>query len=149
LRWGRDRFETVAPGASLPVRSPVISMVEAPDGKIWMGTQDEGLFYLSEGRVTPVTKGLPDRKINALLPVGKRDVWVGTDKGVTRWNGREMTAAGLAPALRQAAALTMLADRESNVWIGTTDGLLRVNASGVSVLDDREDRSRTAVTALF
>ena len=149
LRWRRERFEAVAHGASLPVRSPVISMEEAPDGKIWVGTQDEGLFYLSEGRVTPVTKGVPDRKINALLSVGKRDVWVGTDKGVTRWNGREMTAAGLAPALKQAAALTMLADRESNVWIGTPEGLLRVNASGVSLLDNREDQTRSAVTALF
>ena len=149
LRWSMGRFETLSPGSSLPPRSPVISMGEAPDGKIWMGTQSEGLFYVSEGRVTPVMKGLPGRGINVVLPVGTRDVWVGTDKGIVRWNGTEITADGIAPALKGVVALTMAVDRESNIWIGTADGLLRVNAKGVSVLEDREDRSRTAVTALF
>jgi signal transduction histidine kinase/ligand-binding sensor domain-containing protein len=149
LRWRNGRFEAISPGAFLPARSPVISIAEAADGRIWMGTQDEGLFYLSEGRVTPMRKGLPDPKINAVLPVGTRDVWVGTDKGIVRWNGTEITAEGLDPRLRRVAALTMLADRESNVWVGTTEGVLRVNAKGVSLLEDGEDRSRTPVTALF
>ena len=157
LRWNRDRFEAVAPGASLPVRSPVTSIAEAPDGGIWMGTL-EGLFHLSGGRATPVTKGLPDPRVNAVLVVGPRDVWVGTHDGVVRWNGTELTSSGLPPALRHVDALALSADRESNVWIGTTEGLLRVNAQGVSVLEDREDvadrrelreRSPTAVTALF
>jgi signal transduction histidine kinase/ligand-binding sensor domain-containing protein len=157
LRWRGNRFEAVAPGASLPVRSPVTSIAEAPDGGIWMGTL-EGLFYLSGGRATPVTKGLPDPRINAVLLVGPRDVWVGTHDGVVRWNGTELTSSGLPPALRHVDALALSADRESNVWIATTEGLLRVNAHGVSVLEDREnvadgrgrrDRSRTPVTALF
>ena len=105
-----------------------------------------------------MTKGLPDRRVNAAAVVGPRDVWVGTDNGVVRWNGTELTSSGLDPALRHVDALALSADRESNVWIGTTEGLLRVNAHGVSMLEDREDvadrrelreRSATAVTALF
>jgi ligand-binding sensor domain-containing protein/signal transduction histidine kinase len=148
LRWSGQRFEQVAPGASLPVRSPVTSIAEAPDGRIWMGTL-EGLFSLSGGRATPVTKGLPDPRINAVLAAGPRDVWVGTHDGVVRWNGTELTSSGLPPALRHVDVLALAADRESNVWIGTTEGLLRVNAHGVSVLEDRDRGSRTAVTALF
>lgn len=148
LRWNGDRFETIAAGAFLPVRSSVISMGETENGTIWMGTQGEGLFYLSGARVTPVSKGLPDQKINVILPVGNRDVWVGTDRGIVRWNGTELTSEGVAPALRDVAALTMSVDRGSNLWIGTARGLLRFNALGVSALDGG-DRSRTAVTALF
>src|SRR5207245_8453256 len=113
------------------------------------GTQGEGLFYLAQGRVTPVTKGLPDRTINAVLPVGARDVWVGTNEGMVRWNGNEITADGLAPSLRRIAVSTMTLDRDSNIWIGTANDLLRVNSRGVSRLEDRGEESRLAVTALF
>jgi signal transduction histidine kinase len=146
LRWGAGRFETVAPGVLLPARSPVISMVQAPDGSIWMGTHGEGLFYLRDGRVVAVTQKLPGRRINALLPVGARDVWVGTDTGVARWNGSAVSTEGLDPALRTVAATAMIADRESNVWIGTDRGLLRVNARGVSRF---EREAGVPVTALF
>jgi signal transduction histidine kinase len=149
LRGDGERLEAIAPRASLPARSPVTSMGEGADGRIWMGTQSEGLFYLAQGRVTPVTEGLPDRTINAVLPVGARDAWVATRAGVVRWNGSGITTDGLAPSLRRAVASTMIADREANVWIGTADGLLRVNARGVDRLEDRGPAARLAVTALL
>ena len=31
--------------------SPVISMTETSDGRVWLGTRDKGLFYISQGRV--------------------------------------------------------------------------------------------------
>ena len=69
----RDRQRRAAlgsPGASrrslparcCPARSPVISMVQAPDGRIWMGTHGEGLFYLRDGKVVAVTENLPGRQ---------------------------------------------------------------------------------------
>ena len=44
-----------------------------------------------------MTQGLPGRRINALLPVGARDVWVGTDAGVVRWNGTAISTRGARP----------------------------------------------------
>ena len=149
LRWSGVRFETLAPRAELPARSPVTSMSEAADGRIWMGTQDAGLFYLAQGRVTAVSKGLPAAAVAAVLPVGAHDVWVATSKGIARWNGSELTTDGLEPSVRRAVASTLTVDRDSNVWIGTADGLLRVNARGVARLQDREPSPRFEVTALF
>ena len=149
LRWSGGRLETLAPHAALPARAPVTSMCDAADGRIWIGTQGEGLFYLARGQITAVTKGLPDPAIAAVLPLGARDVWVATRGGIARWNGAEMTADGLAPSLRHLVASTMMADRESNVWIGTADGLLRVNAGGISRLQNREPAPPLEVTALF
>jgi len=37
--------------------SAVISIAATTDGKIWLGTQDKGLFYLHEGRVSPAANG--------------------------------------------------------------------------------------------
>jgi ligand-binding sensor domain-containing protein len=53
-----------------PSSPPVISMAETGDGKVWLGTLGDGLFFLTGGRATQVNAGLPDRKINCLLAIG-------------------------------------------------------------------------------
>src|SRR6185295_18319353 len=108
----------------------VISMAESPDGRIWLGTRDLGLFYESEGQIAGVGKGLPDKKINCLLPISTQELWIGTDHGVVRWNGAEVTSEGLSASLSNVQALTMIRDRDANIWIGTVTGLVRVNAAG-------------------
>ena len=39
--------------------SPVDSMAQTKDGKVWLGTRDKGLFYISQGQVLPSEKKLP------------------------------------------------------------------------------------------
>jgi len=136
---------------SFPAERPnplVISIAETTDGKVWMGTRDAGLFSLSEGLFSHADLRVPDRKINCLLPVGNRELWIGTDNGVVRWNGTELNGAGLSRLLERTQALAMTRDREANVWIGTANGLLRINAGGISSLDKHPGRVG-AVTALF
>jgi signal transduction histidine kinase/ligand-binding sensor domain-containing protein len=125
----------------------VISMAQAADGRIWMGTRDAGLFSPSEGGVLNVAEGLPDKKINTLLPVGDRELWIGTDHGLVRWNGTELTQAGLSDSLQHAQIFSMTRDHESNIWIGTARGLTCVNTKGLSVEKGRLPGA--AVTAIF
>jgi ligand-binding sensor domain-containing protein/signal transduction histidine kinase len=148
LRHSGESFVTLAPAADRP-NFLVISMAETPDGDIWLGTRDAGLFRLSKGQTFAITKGLPDRKVNCLLPVANGALWVGTDNGVVHWNGTELTGAGLPPTLSHAEALAMVEDHDGNVWVGTPEGLLRLNAGGLSALVERDGRARGAVTALF
>ena len=68
LRYGEDRFVTLAPAVALP-NFLVISIAEAEDGRIWLGTRDSGLFSLSGGRMSNIGKGLPDRKVS--IPIAK------------------------------------------------------------------------------
>ncbi|HXZ81445.1 MAG TPA: two-component regulator propeller domain-containing protein, partial [Terriglobales bacterium] len=132
LRFAGGRFETLVPVSALPA-SPIISLAQSSDGKVWLGTREAGLFYADHGRVTGLSKGLPSRKINSLLAIGK-EVWIGTDAGVVRWNGSEITVDGVPPVLRSAWAISMLKDRQSNLWVGTRAGLLRVNPHGIAEL---------------
>jgi ligand-binding sensor domain-containing protein len=74
---------------SLP-RSPVISLAQTSDGDIWMGTRDAGLFRMSGSRILPITRGLPDPKINCLLAAPDGELLVGTDNGAVRSNGAEL-----------------------------------------------------------
>lgn len=146
LRYRDARFDTIVPITSLPP-SPIISMTQSTDGKVWLGTRDAGLFYLDGGRVIPV-KIVPRGKINSLCATGV-DVWIGTDAGIVRWNGKAVTTEGVPFSLRHAQALTMLADRHSNLWVGLVSGLFRVNAGRDSNLDDRKRSSKRRVNALF
>ncbi len=114
--------------------SVVISMVQTDDGKIWLGTERRGLFYLQEGRVSSASNGRADTKINCFLPLQNSELWVGTAKGVLRWSGTKLTSAGVPSSLLNLDVLSILRDRDSNIWVGTSRGLFRYNANGVSLL---------------
>jgi len=114
--------------------SVVISMAQTDDGKIWLGTERRGLFYLQEGRVSSASNGRADTKINCLLPLQNSELWVGTAKGALRWSGTKLTLAGVPSSLLNLDVLSILRDRDSNIWVGTSRGLFRYNANGVSLL---------------
>jgi ligand-binding sensor domain-containing protein len=113
LRYDDGKFVKLAGPTDLP-NFLVISLAESPDGKLWLGTRDLGLFYATQGHTSNIGKPLPDRKINCLLPITNEELWIGTDNGVVRWNGVEATTAGLSASLTHVQALTMIRDRDAN-----------------------------------
>ena len=131
-----------------PSSPPVISMAETSDGKVWLGTLGDGLFFLTGGRATNVNAGLPDRKINSLLPIGE-ELWVGTDTGLYRGNGTGFRRLELPSFLGNVQVLSLLRDRDSNIWVGTTRGLLRINGKGISFSEEDELRGEGGITVLF
>lgn len=140
-----EQFETVTTSSGLS-RSPVLAIAETSVGDIWIGTRDAGLYRFHEGRAVSVTKGLPDLKVNCLLPVGNGELWIGTDQGIARWNGVELTQQGLPASLKDIQALSLTRDRDANLWVGTNShGLLRVNTEGVATFQGTYE----AVTAVF
>lgn len=128
--------------------SAVTAMAETHDGKLWLGTQDKGLFYMSQGHVFPAGKGLSNKKINCLLDWENGELWIGTDEGVVRWNGKEVTSAGVPSALAHRQVLSMIRDRNSDIWVGTPEGLVRVNGHGV-LLDQDSPQSGGRIAALY
>ncbi len=147
LRYSGGKFVRLAAPAELP-NFLVISLAESPDGKVWLGTRNLGLFYSTQGTMSNIGKPLPDRKINCLLPISNEELWIGTDNGVVRWNGVEVTTAGLSAALTHVQALTMIKDRDANVWVGTNNGLIRISPQGAVAFSKRGNDS-LPVTALF
>lgn len=146
-RYKEEKFVPLASVADLP--KLIISLAETADGTIWFGSKDAGLFFLSAGRVQAVTKVLPDKKVNAILPVANRELWIGTDDGVVRWNGSAFSRPQDSRALDHIQVLAMVRDRESNIWVGTSGGLSRLNSRGVASLEEGGRRPTGPVTALF
>jgi ligand-binding sensor domain-containing protein/signal transduction histidine kinase len=122
-------FDRLAAPASL-----VIAMAQTADGKVWLGTEHRGLFYLQGDRVLSASNRRVDTKINCILPLQDSELWVGTDKGVMRWNGTKLTSANVPSSLLNLEVLSLLRDRDSNIWVGTSRGVFRYNADGVSLL---------------
>jgi signal transduction histidine kinase/ligand-binding sensor domain-containing protein len=131
-----------------PSSPPVISMTETADGKVWLGTLGDGLFFLTGGRATNVDAGLPDRKINSLLPIDD-ELWVGTDTGLYHGNGNGFRRLELPSFLGDVQVLSILRYHDSNLWLGTTRGLLRINGKGMSFSEENELRGDGGINALF
>jgi PAS domain S-box-containing protein len=131
-----------------PSSPPVVSMAETADGKVWLGTLGDGLFFLTGGRATNVNAGLPDRKINSLLPIGE-ELWVGTDTGLYQGNGNGFRRLELPPFPGNVQVLSILRDHDSNIWVGTTRGLLRINDKGISFSEENELRGDGGINILF
>ena len=132
-----------------PSSPPVISLAETADGKIWLGTLGDGLFFLRDGHATRVNAGLPDRKINCLLAIGSDELWVGTGTGLYRGNSTGFRRLELPSSLGNVQVLSLLHDRDSNIWVGTTRGLLRINGKGISFSEENELRGDGGITVLF
>jgi ligand-binding sensor domain-containing protein len=147
----RDGIFKLLAGAIGVPRSPIISVAQTGDDAIWLGTRGSGLFRLQGGITSPITQNLPDPKINCLLPDGVKDLWIGTDNGLVRWNGEQLTAQGVPATLHGLQILAMTKDRDANIWIGTgSSGLLRLNAQGLSRLENaKSNEAYEAITAVF
>lgn len=144
VRYSGGKFIPLAP-RSTPTNFLAISMAETADGTVWMGSRDAGLFSLRKGQLSRIDREAQDKKVNCLLPIGDQELWIGTDSGLARWNGTELTRDGALRSLERSQTLALSRDRESNIWVGTANGLARINANGVLSSEKRGG----AVTAIF
>ncbi len=141
--------QRVATPQMLPGSSPVISIAETSEGKMWLGTLGVGLFLLADDHATEVNATFPERKINCLLPIDKDDLLVGTDHGLYHWNDRDYRREALPASPGNLQILSLLRDRDTNVWVATDRGLLRVNTQGASFSEEKELRGNGAINVLY
>ncbi len=104
----------------------VYSAIETEKGQVWCGSSS-GLGHLINNRFelshNPRIKG----PVYALLEDRQENLWIGTDRGVYVWNGKQLrrfhSGNGLLGAETNRAAL--FESREGDIWIGTARGVSR------------------------
>src|SRR5262245_27433389 len=114
IRYRKGRFETIAIANVTPL-SFAISIAQDSAGVVWAGTRDVGLLRIEQSRVTRITEGLPDQKINALLPDEEGGLWIGTDGGVGRWHDGRGARECVPADLVTRPALAFVLGRGANV----------------------------------
>jgi len=147
LRYHNGRLETIVSAEQNP--GNIISLAATRDQSIWLGTQDNGLFRLSQGHIVRVAQELKDSKINALLPAETGGLWIGSDDGIHLWEGGVLATLNLPSSLKQLQILTMARDSEANIWIGTNHGIVRITPSGAVSLDQLNPKPGFEVTAIY
>lgn len=136
-RWdGREwrRFSTAQGLSSNRVRA----LADDAAGNLWIGTSDAGLNRFDGREFTTFRKsadGLPGDAVVTLYAAKDDALWIGTDgDGLARLAGEQWLRLGIAEGLPSNSVGFFMEDSQTNLWIGTAAGLLRVGAEAQAAL---------------
>jgi len=122
------------------VESEVSLLFENAAGKLWIGTDGDGLFSDQSGRIAPVA--LPPgaaKKFMAAMEDRDGNLWFATwDRGVARLGAHGFEWLDSSRGFPHDQVLALFEDREGSIWVGTRGG---------GLVRFRDQRVRTLTTA--
>jgi len=112
------------------------SVLSTPDGAVWFGTADSGLYrFLPDGQLQAFAadpsdpRSLPSDSVGHLAVADDGTLWVGTKSGVARWTGHDFAVVE-APELAHALVDGLVFDAAGDLWIGVSTGALVHRSDG-------------------
>ena len=130
-------------------RNKVKSFLQTADGVIWVGTVG-GLYRLRPGheRFEPVP-GVAGT-IRALREAPNGELWAGAiGEGIFRIRGDRVTRLKAPSPLVSNTVLSIFADSDRDLWIGTQAGMMRLSRTPVRVLACRRPPTPTSAPLLW
>lgn len=119
-------------------------------GQLWIGTEGGGLHVLADGKLTPFPEpALAKSFVTAILPSRDGSLWIGTEgQGAFHLTpgGKEMfsTAFGLS----ENSVWALAQDVSGSVWLGSSNGLVKVSTAGQRVFRTTEGLRGNSIRAL-
>ncbi|MBL8113783.1 MAG: hypothetical protein JNK60_12955 [Acidobacteria bacterium] len=120
------------PRTLVPTRR-ISALLETRDGAIWIGTDGQGCLRLEGKDVRTFTdrEGLASNRVNAFSQAPDGTLVIGTEAGVSLWNGTAMKSLRTADGLVHDRVRTVLAEA-GGILVGTDPaGLSRVTPGGI------------------
>lgn len=107
-----------------------------PNGNLWLGTENKGLIKYNQQSVQNFRskQNLPDPRIKSICFTDDAEVWIGTPKGLVKWEMDpdyqivlDQDFLERYDGLRSSVAVenALFYDSHSRLWIGTLAGLFR------------------------
>jgi signal transduction histidine kinase/ligand-binding sensor domain-containing protein len=137
-RWSNGKLER------LPVTDPlssasVLTLMEDREGNIWAGTEADGLHILRDQRFRTIgaREGLTSDATTTIVEGAAGKLWVGTSGGGLNALPRNGSEPGVAKTysvhdvLLSDVILSLAAEPDGDLWVGTPDGLNRIRGSKV------------------
>jgi ligand-binding sensor domain-containing protein len=88
------------------------------DGLLWVGTEGEGFYIADASGYEKVTlSGI--ESVNAIEEDTKDNVWLGTNNGLIKWDGTNLTQYTTADGLPDNDISALFFDSKQKLWIGT------------------------------
>lgn len=96
-------------------------------GDLWIGTNHYGVMRYANDTLTyhTDTEGLAAGRITGIVEDAAGNVWIGTQRGLTKYDGTTFTNYDEQDGLSDSEIWSLLLDREGGFWIGTTTGVFR------------------------
>ena len=133
-RGGLQRSDGLSPSVSvaLPVIPHITVIASDLSGGIWLGSRGHGVFRLfADGRVAKfdTRSGLSSDLVFSIAQLPNGVVCFGTDSGgLDCMDEQNVAHYGAAAGLVDAIVGTIILDKLGALWLGTTKGILRLNA---------------------
>jgi ligand-binding sensor domain-containing protein/signal transduction histidine kinase len=137
---------------SLQVFAPVMCITTDSEGKIWAGTDGEGLAVLANGTVRwlRAEDGLGINKVYSILIDTSGIVWVATyGRGVLNIARERITRHTTLNGLPSNVVRSIIQDREGNLWFATYGGLARLRYNGLTYYDTSLGLTNSIVMAIL
>src|ERR1700741_331402 len=99
------------------------------DGGLWIGTQDQGIVHVHQGRTDlfAPTDGLSGENVYSIFEDREGNIWVATVNGLDRFHEFAVATFNVNQGLSSSIVPSVLATRDGSVWLNTLSGLNRWN----------------------
>src|SRR3954447_9380600 len=126
----------------------VYQIREMAHGSLWLST-NHGLRILDDSGKDP-RRPRAHGLIGAITEDHRGNLWLGTvGDGLFLLRNGEETALQAPAALPNNSVSALLEDREENIWVGTSDGLVRMSAPVVSSLNTRDGLADDNISTIY
>ncbi len=118
--WTAGAVKPLGPTHGLPP-APVRALWPEAEGRVWIGTWGAGLFRGERGRVERL--GSPAAPwVQALFRDRRGHLWVGTTRGVGRWDGRAWQLFTTRDGLGADSVRAFAETPDGSLWLATAGG---------------------------
>jgi ligand-binding sensor domain-containing protein len=136
---------------SLPAlgTNSILTMFEDREHSLWVGTDTTGLHVLQQQKFQTLPS-LSGRPITAITQTVDGTVWLGSkEEGLFRYDGRETSNLSTKDGLLSDVILTLAADRDGSLWVGTPDGLNHLRGQKIESYTSADGLPDDFIRSLF
>ena len=139
-RLVEGKVETVYPYPPQARNSEALHVLRDRDGGLWIGTIDQGLVHVHEGRTDAFAQvdELSGNAISALFEDREGNIWVASTAGLDRFRDYAVVTVSTKQGLGTVRPGAVLAARDGSIWINTSIGLTRWRNGQAAVLRSTE-----------
>lgn len=129
----------------------VTSLWPARDGSLWAGTEGGGLLHYRNGSFTNfgTAQGLTNGFIRSVFEDKEGTLWVGADRGFFRLVNDRFVRLDGTPEVPLASVVKILADRDGQIRVATSVGLLNVAGGKLVHATCRGEVVSTSVRGIY
>lgn len=137
----------------LPVASDIIGIngiLEDSRGRLWLGTQLGGLFYLEKGKIEKFPLDARHKDVTPGIEDAEGNVWVSANGAAVIAPDDSVQTVSTEQGLSEDSLVGTFQDREGNIWAGTAhNGLNRLNRQSVEFYSEKHGLASKRISPIF